>query len=172
VLIAAGAVTLFGNRETFLPFLRPATPPAWEVYFSPEGGATQAVVRELGRAKERVRVQAYSFTSPPIASALVEASRRGVSVEVILDKSQRSEKYTSADFLARAKVPTFIDTAHAIAHNKVIVIDRETVITGSFNFTRAAESRNAENLLILRSPELAKRYAANWEAHRAHAEAF
>ena len=67
----------------------------WSVYFSPRGGCTEAVVHELDQAKSTVSVQAYSFTSAPIAKALVEAYRRGVKVEVILDRSQRSETYSS-----------------------------------------------------------------------------
>ena len=75
-------------------------------------------------------VQAYSFTSAPIAKALVDAHKRGVDVRVILDKSQRTEKYSSADFVAHAGILTLIDAKHAIAHNKVMVIDGETVLTG------------------------------------------
>ena len=97
------------------------------------------MVKELGKAKSTVLVQAYSFTSAPIAKALVDAHKRGVKVEVILDKSQKGEKYTSADFVLHAGIPTKIDAKHAIAHNKIMVIDGETVITGSFNFTKAAE---------------------------------
>ena len=85
-------------------------------------------------------VLAYSFTSAPLAKALVDAHKRGVKVTVILDSSQRSEKYTSATFLHNAGVPVFIDGAHAIAHNKVMVIDGRTV-----NFTKAARSATAEN---------------------------
>src|SRR5207245_11637874 len=87
----------------------PATPPAWEVSFSPHGGCTDAVVAALGKAKTSVLVQAYSFTSAPIAKALVEAHERGVKVEVILDRSQRSEKYSSADFVVHAAIATLID---------------------------------------------------------------
>jgi phosphatidylserine/phosphatidylglycerophosphate/cardiolipin synthase-like enzyme len=77
-------------------------------------------------------VQAYSFTSAPIAKALLEAHQRGVQVQVILDKSHRTDTYSGADFLANQGVPTKIDAAHAIAHNKLIIIDGETVLTGSF----------------------------------------
>src|SRR5208337_1177537 len=129
------------------------------VYFSPDGGATQAIMREIDHATLDVRVQAYSFTSAPIAKALVDAHKRGVSVEVILDKSQKTEKYSGATFLANNRVPVYIDSAHAIAHNKIIVVDGQKVITGSFNFTRPAEERNAENLLVIRSKEFAKIYA-------------
>jgi phosphatidylserine/phosphatidylglycerophosphate/cardiolipin synthase-like enzyme len=57
-----------------------------------------------------------------------------------------------------------------MAHNKVIIIDNRIVITGSFNFTNAAEGRNAENLLVISDVHLADRYAQNWKAHQAHSE--
>ncbi len=165
-----------GLLEKLLPLPRPASAqqadeshiPLPEVYFSPKGGCTAAVVRELDQAQQTVLVQAYSFTSPPIAAALVAASRRGVRVEAVLDKSNKTGKYSEADFLVNARIPTWIDDRHAIAHNKVMVIDNATVITGSFNFTKAAEESNAENLLILRSPSLATRYSTYFLEHRDH----
>jgi len=125
-------------------------------------------VDALAAAKATVLVQAYSFTSAPIAKALVETHARGVDVQVILDRKETGSRYSSADFVAHAKIVTLIDGAHTIAHNKVMVIDDETIITGSFNFTTAAERQNAENLLVIRDSALAARYAANWRAHAAH----
>jgi phosphatidylserine/phosphatidylglycerophosphate/cardiolipin synthase-like enzyme len=142
-------------------------------FFSPKGGCTQAVVEQLNGAKRQVLVQAYSFTSTPIARALVDAKRRGVDVQVILDKSQRGERYSSATFLANEGVPTYIDPVHKIAHNKVMVIDGQTVITGSFNFTKSAEEGNAENLLVINNaPVLAQQYAKNWQDHFGHSEPY
>jgi phosphatidylserine/phosphatidylglycerophosphate/cardiolipin synthase-like enzyme len=107
-----------------------ATPAATDeglaVYFSPHGGCTEAVVDALAKAKQTVLVQAYSFTSAPIAKALVEAHKRGVKVTVVLDKSQETEKYSSATFVANAGIPVFIDDKHRIAHNKIIMIDKAT----------------------------------------------
>ena len=135
-------------------------------YFSP--GCTEAIVTVINKAEKTIFVQAYSFTSAPIAQALVEAHKRKVKVEVILDKSQRTEKYSSADFLIHAGIPTFIDSKHAIAHNKIIIVDGELVITGSFNFTKSAEEHNAENLLIIGRKDIASKYTKNWEEHREH----
>ena len=146
--------------------------PPIQVYFSPNGGCTDAIVKEINNSKTEILVQAYSFTSAPIAKALLEAHKRGVKVEAILDKSQRKQNYSSATFLANARIPTFIDDVHAIAHNKIIIIDGATVITGSFNFTKAAEEKNAENLLIIKSPELANLYTENWKYHREHSEPY
>jgi phosphatidylserine/phosphatidylglycerophosphate/cardiolipin synthase-like enzyme len=147
-------------------------PQGVQVYFSPAGGATEAVVNVLNHATNLVLVQAYSFTSAPIAQALVAARRRGVKVQVILDKSQRTERYSEADFLQHNDIPTKIDAEHAIAHNKIMIIDGYLVLTGSFNFTRAAEDRNAENLLVVNDSVLAKQFVSNWEAHERHSEAF
>jgi phosphatidylserine/phosphatidylglycerophosphate/cardiolipin synthase-like enzyme len=123
-------------------------------------------------ARQTVLVQAYSFTSAPIAAALVEAARRGVLVEVVLDKTNKTGKYSEADFVAHAGIPTWLDAKHAIAHNKVMIIDESTVITGSFNFTKAAEESNAENLLVLRSQELASRYTRQFLEHRNHSVSY
>ncbi len=117
-------------------------------------------------------VQAYSFTSVPITKALLNAHKRGVKVEVILDKSQRTEQYSSATFFFNAGIPTKIDAQDAIAHNKVMIIDGETVITGSFNFTKAAEENNAENLLVIHDRKLADRYERNWQEHEKHSEVY
>ena len=144
-----------------------------EVFFSPgTSSPTAAIVRALGAAKSTVLVQAYSFTSTPIAKALVEASQRGVKVSVILDKSQETGQYTSATYLQNNGIAPLVDSQHAIAHNKVMVIDGRTVLTGSFNFTKAAEEKNAENLLILEDTELASRYTANWQEHSKHSHPY
>jgi len=150
---------------------QPSLPPI-EVYFSPKGGCTEAVVKELNAAKKTILVQAYSFTSAPIAKALVEAHKRGVDVRVVLDKSQRTEKYSSADFVLHAGIPVWIDAKHNIAHNKIIVLDDGVVVTGSFNFTKNAEEHNAENLLVIRDKTLAAKYTANWTSHVEHSEKY
>jgi phosphatidylserine/phosphatidylglycerophosphate/cardiolipin synthase-like enzyme len=139
-----------------------------QVCFSPEGRCARAVIHAIQAAKKEILVQAYIFTSAPIAKALVEAHKRGIAVEVVLDKSQRKDAYSPADFVAHAGIPTYIDEQHAIAHNKIMIIDRETVITGSFNFTKNADEKNAENLLIIPDRELATVYLENYSFHRRH----
>jgi phosphatidylserine/phosphatidylglycerophosphate/cardiolipin synthase-like enzyme len=139
------------------------------MFFTPRGSCTEAVVSTISQAKTEILVQAYSFTSAPIAKALVDAHKRGVQVQIILDRSQRKEKHSPSDVTAHAGIPTYIDESHAIARNKVMVIDKAVVITGSFNFTKAAEQNNAETLLVIRSKDLAKVYIENWERHKEHA---
>ena len=120
-------------------------------------------------------MQAYGFTSKPTAEALVKAHKRGVRIVAVLDRSNdptgssRKKKYTAAAFLANMGIPTYIDSNHKIAHNKVTVIDNGTVITGSFNFTEAQKG-NAENVLMIKDEKLAKGYKANYETHLQHSE--
>lgn len=140
-----------------------------EVYFSPRGGATEAVVAEINHARQEILIQAYSFTSKPIAKALLNAKKRGVKIDAVLDKSNATAKYSAATFLANAGIPVLIDAEHAIAHNKIMIIDRSVLITGSFNFTAAAENKNAENLLVLKGDRiLIGKYIRNFDEHKAH----
>jgi phosphatidylserine/phosphatidylglycerophosphate/cardiolipin synthase-like enzyme len=140
------------------------------VYFSPHGGCTDAIVSEINQAKSEIFLQAYAFTSKPIVQALLRAQKRGVKISAVLDKSNRSQKYSAATFLKNMGIPVFIDDQHAIAHNKIIIIDNRVVITGSFNFSQAAETKNAENLLILDDlPDLTRAYRENFQQHLSHA---
>lgn len=141
-----------------------------KVCFSPEGHCAIYILDEIAAAHHSIRVQAYSFTSHDIADALIAASKRGVDVAVIVDKSQTSERYSVLNDLSDAHMLVFVDYCCAIAHNKVIIIDEHRLLTGSYNFTKAAESKNAENLLILDDATLAKSYLDNWNLHRAGAE--
>ncbi len=143
------------------------------VFFSPMGGCTAAIVSELNQAQRQILIQAYSFTSEPIAAACIEAHKRGVAVYAVLDRSQETEQYSAADFLFNSGITTVIDAQHAIAHNKVILIDGLTLITGSFNFTSNAEKSNAENLLIIRNrPDLYAAYESNLRHHFDHSKQY
>lgn len=137
------------------------------VYFSPRGGATTAVVQAIDATTTSALVQAYSFTSAPISAALIRAHARGVDVRIVLDRGQIGER-SQADECEAAGIPVLFDRKHAIAHNKVMVLDGKTVITGSFNFTGGAEERNAENMLVIHDEGLAAEYAASWHEHAGH----
>ena len=146
-----------------------------EVALTPENNAAELIVRTIDAASSQVLVQAFSFTHIEIANALIRAHRRGLDVQVIADRELAiSAPSTAIRQLAQAGVPLFTDGEHAAAHNKVIIIDQGTahpgVITGSFNFTFAAQYRNAENLLVLRdNPGLTEAFYAGWRQHREHA---
>jgi phosphatidylserine/phosphatidylglycerophosphate/cardiolipin synthase-like enzyme len=163
------AMTLIGGGPIVLAlaFSSGDAPP--EVRFSPRGGCTELVVREVGSAKKSVHVLAYSFTSAPIGDALLAAHRRGVDVSVVLDAGERHAPRCQGPRLGAAGVMVAYDAKHSIMHDKVMVLDDAAVLTGSLNFTASAEHSNAENLLLLHDAALARKYAAEFDLHRAHA---
>lgn len=139
------------------------------VYFSPGGGITAALVREISAAKACVYVQAAQFTSAPIARALIDAHHRGVDVRVIFDQRKGDDDRAQIDRMAAAGVPVFSDGRHHTAHNKVTIIDHRLITTGSFNFTHESESENAENLaMIFDKPRLVAAYEKNFADHLGH----
>jgi phosphatidylserine/phosphatidylglycerophosphate/cardiolipin synthase-like enzyme len=138
-------------------------------YFSPHGGCQLAICKELIGAKSEVLVQAYSFTADPITYGLVDAHRRGVNVQILLDRSNELEAWSDLQILLNNGLAPLIDDKHAIAHNKVMIIDRTVLITGSYNFTTQAENSNAENMLIIRGDaDTIEAYWQNWQTHHAH----
>ncbi len=141
-----------------------ATGSTYTLCFVPDGPSCQdMIVDAINKTRHKLLIQAYSFTSTPIAKAVTEAHQRGVDVRVIVDKSQASERYTSATFLKNAGIPVVVDTRPAIAHNKVMVFDDQAVFTGSFNFTKSAQERNAENGMLIRGDSaVVKAYSDNW----------
>jgi phosphatidylserine/phosphatidylglycerophosphate/cardiolipin synthase-like enzyme len=147
--------------------------PQIDVLFSPDGGCTDRIIEEIENAKKRVLVQAYFFTSKPIAEAMCDAQKRGVDCLVIADKSQEKMTYGRLPVLRRDGVTVLIDHNHAIANNKIILIDKTTIMTGSLNYTKAAEDKNAENLLIIKGyPDLFEKYLDNFKRHKSHARRY
>lgn len=170
VMVYAIAPTLTGNASTERASapLHGVQAEVLGVYFTPPAGAARAITQTIDASEREVLVQAYSFTHNAIAQALVRAHQRGVKVYVLLDKKSESTNRYVIDVLAQAPIQIRYDDKHAIAHNKIMVIDEAIVITGSYNFTNAAETRNAENVLVLKSHELAQRYKLQWQSHWAH----
>ena len=149
-----------------------------EYAFSPGEDAAALIVRAIDGARSQILVQAFSFTHTGIAEALIRAKSRGLDVQVIADPGQIDLiDHNVIPQLVEAGIPVYTDAEHAAAHNKVMVIDAGTnapaLITGSFNFTHAAQFRNAENLLVFRgNHELTRAYLDNWMRHLKHSTRF
>ena len=132
------------------------------VCFTPPSGCGSLIAREIIGAQKSIYLQAYSLTSYAIINQLIAASKRGVRVRAILDNTNYSETKSVVEELSDAGVEITRDKVSGIAHNKVIIIDGRKVITGSFNFTEAADKRNAENVLLIQDKRVAEIYIANW----------
>ena len=146
--------------------------PTVSVCFTPRDNCTSTITHEIEQAKTEILVQAYSLTSKPIADAIVKAKDSGVSIGVILDRSSKFARNSATFFSVLNGIPTYLDGRHSIADNNMIVIDKRTVITGSYNFTNESDEKNAENLLIVKSDELAGAYIDSWQEHKGHSEEF
>lgn len=138
------------------------------VHFSPRDGTIAALVGYIGMANKSIRVLAYSFTSADISNALIEARKRGVDVQVVLDRSVPTEKNSMLPKILNAGIPALIDKTHKIAHSKVILVDDEWIETGSFDYTENAENFNGENALICHGKEAHDLYLSDWNRHKAH----
>lgn len=134
--------------------------------FTPGDDCTGLLVKIINRTQTSVKVQAYSFTSKPIINALIAAHRRGVDVKIILDKSQYLGTGYSA--VVQAGIPVWIDLKPVIAHNKVMIFEDEAVETGSFNYSEAAQTKNAENYIATDEIKIVNAYISNWKK-RLHA---
>jgi phospholipase D len=133
------------------------------VCFAPGGKCLQLIQQTIDQAKKQILVQAYAFTAPVIADALIAAHKRGVLVRILVDRSQLTGKGSQVEKVKAYGLWVAIDQVPGIAHNKVMLIDDVYVLTGSFNWSNAAEYKNAENLLIINNSELHSLYKKNWE---------
>jgi len=150
------------HQEIYKPSI-PLKNEAVSVCFTPNKQCQMQIISEINKAKASILVQAYSFTDRDIAQALVTAAQRGVQVQVLLDKSNRNDKRSAKDIITQNNLPLRFDAPQGIAHNKIMIIDAASIISGSYNFSAAAYTRNTENLLVLNSPDLAKEYSQNWQ---------
>jgi phosphatidylserine/phosphatidylglycerophosphate/cardiolipin synthase-like enzyme len=142
------------------------------LYFSPNGGAAAAVVKEIDAAKTSVHVLAYAISEDRITRALINAKSRGVDVRLIVDRHDQDGRYSTAQKIKKAGVPVTVDRAHALMHDKTLVIDTAIVITGSMNFTASGDRQNAENTLVIRDPDAARIYEQDFNKHLQHSSTF
>lgn len=153
-------MALMGGNEHWL--VSDAREAHISVCFTPGQNCTSLIETAIVNAEKSVFIHAYSFTSEPIANALLRAREKGVDVIILVDKSQVKDKHTKVWHLKARGIKVLVDALPGIAHNKVMIIDDKRVITGSFNWTNAAQFRNAENLLMIDDPKTVAFYKSNW----------
>lgn len=143
-----------------------------EVAFTPGDDISGLIVKQIGQAKERVQMQAYLFTDRKIANALLGARKRGVEVQIVGDATQQQAGgLPHLKALARAGADVYLNDTLAASHNKIVIVDGASaaaaVITGSYNFTQAAQSKNAENVVVISGNRaVTDRFVDNFERHR------
>ncbi|MBS0876530.1 MULTISPECIES: phospholipase D family protein [unclassified Tatumella] len=148
------------------PWLTMAAEPQIEAGFSPEGTARTLVLETINSAHSSIRMLAYSFTAPDIMQALANASKRGVDIKIVVDEKGNKGKASLAamNFIVNNGIPLRTDRHYPIQHDKTLIVDDQTVETGSFNYTASAEKRNSENVVVIHnSPSLAQAYLKHWQ---------
>lgn len=137
------------------------------VGFSPEGSAQQLVMNTFNSAHHSINLMGYSFTSPEVVKALIAAKLRGVDVRVVLDSkgNQGRASVAAINLLVNAGIEVRMVDSYKIMHDKVAIIDSVTTQTGSFNYTRAAQRSNSENVVVMwQMPEVAQFYLSHWQS--------
>lgn len=133
-----------------------------ENYFSPNGGARDAVLKRLRAATKSIRATAFSFTDTAMGEVLKEKSKQGLKVQGVFESRNNTGLGAEYPILKRAGVDVLEDGNCYTLHSKLLIIDDKTVIMGSYNFTDSANRSNDENLLIIDDPALAKSYTAEF----------
>ncbi|MBN9543642.1 MAG: hypothetical protein J0G32_07635 [Alphaproteobacteria bacterium] len=126
--------------------------------FTPPAGCQQININYINKAQNEILMGAYSFTAKPIQLALKDALQRGVRVTIIIDKQQVKNHNILQEIIHPAFTLIVPDNVTGIFHNKIVVIDHKYLITGSSNFTNAAEFRNAENTIYTTNQYLVGKY--------------
>ena len=137
------------------------------ICFTPSENCGQMIVDQINQAKKTIYMQAYGLTHPQITNALIKAKQRGLNVRILLDRSNLTQKHSKIKELEAVGIEVTIDRVAGIAHNKIVILDNHTTITGSFNFTVSASTRNAENVLIINDSNVARSYLQNWQYRKA-----
>jgi hypothetical protein len=140
----------------------------------PVMNAVDAVVIEINTARTQILAQLNAVSSTPITQALINASQRGVDIEVIADKSTLASKNSAAAMLAGAKIPTYIDARHFTSRNKILlVIDRDSLVTGTFTVIKKTGVSDMKKILMLKGNKpKAESFIQDFEKHKAHSETY
>lgn len=134
-------------------------------FFSPGGGISTAIADVIDKSEKTIDAAIYSISDDRITHALAQATTRGVTVRVIVDRTQTSGYYSSAPNLSKTPVVVRTDTKNPLHHNKYLVADSRTVVTGSANWTKSANERNAENIVIIADEKTAASFTADFAKH-------
>ena len=141
-----------------------------DIGFTPNGNSLELVLKAIDSSTKTICMATYSFTSKPVALALLNAKKRGVDIQIVSDEKSNRSKYSAAKFLSNQGVNVRLNGNYPIMHNKFIVIDNKTLETGTFNYSNAGANKNAENVIVIwNDPAVASKYAS--ECKRLYNEA-
>ena len=138
-------------REVGPPAARPVVA---EAHFSPGDDCPRAIGRLLANARRTADICVFTITDDRLADALLDAHRRGIAIRIITDDAKAEDLGSDVDRFERAGIPTRVDRSPFHMHHKFAILDGETLLTGSYNWTRGAARDNEENLIVTTDPRL------------------
>jgi phosphatidylserine/phosphatidylglycerophosphate/cardiolipin synthase-like enzyme len=134
-----------------------------EIYFSPDDGVLNRVLEQMRGAEKSIEILAYAFTTDTIGETLLDLQKGGVAVRGVVETSQAEATGSETPRLRQSGLDIRLDGNPENMHHKVMILDGVTVILGSYNFTRSAEEKNDENILIFHDPALAAEFLIEFE---------
>jgi phosphatidylserine/phosphatidylglycerophosphate/cardiolipin synthase-like enzyme len=140
-------------------------PCAWGMstpYFSPYDDCERICITQLDHATKEVLISCYGLENKAIAKELRKLRRRHVAVRICVDKTQSAGKADQTHLLKRTGIEVVVKPEHVLEHNKFVVIDGRTVLTGSYNFSGSAEKQDNNLVVITGEPAVTAKYKAAW----------
>lgn len=134
-----------------------------ETCYSPEGKCEQKLISVLNSSQKTLDIAIYSIDHTGIASAIISAKSRGVTIRMIVDKGQSKKKHSQVQALLKSKIPLKYGNVKGIMHNKYTIVDGAILETGSFNYKNNSSNDNAENQIYITDKSVIKSYTENFD---------
>ena len=142
------------------------------MYFSPGDDCYQAIVSEIGLAKKCVDICVFTISDNRITDTILAAQSRNIQIRILTDNDKLNDAGSDIALLAEKGLAVKVDRTSAHMHHKFAIIDAETVITGSYNWTLSAAKYNEENLLVSQEASVVRSYLNEFEAMWREMEAY
>ncbi|MEM9569490.1 MAG: phospholipase D-like domain-containing protein [Bacteroidota bacterium] len=138
---------------------------AIKLFFSPKGKCAAHIINTIKQAEKEIYIAIYVFTHQGIANALVSAKARGVDIHILANNTYATARYSQLDYLDKYHINIYIDNRPGVFHHKWLIVDKKTIITGSYNYTKSAEEKNNEIIGHIESRAVVEKYHQDWETH-------
>ncbi len=129
-----------------------------KIHFSPGKDCLNAIIDAMRNAKKTAKICVFTISDNRIGNAILDMQMNGVNIQIISDNDKRFDKGSDIDYLYNKGIDIRLDTTSAHMHHKFAIFDDEITLTGSYNWTRSAETRNYENILVTDDKKVAKNY--------------
>ena len=141
---------------------------AIKLFFSPKGKCAQHIINTINQAEKEIYIAIYVFSHEGIANALVSAKARGVDIHILANNTHATARYSQLDYLNQHNIDIYIDKRPGVLHHKWLGVDKKTIITGSYNYSKSAEEKNNEIIGHVESRAVVEKYYQDWQTHIQH----